>query len=182
MQTVIVCEAKKRAGQMDRNRTGNIVMKNGFIFVLSCLFIAGCKPDTLSEQSQKIHQFDGVYVCNISKSFNQIAIEQKNKHVFPSVMVKTTITVKDGVMTIHGMKSGDYVSHKMSVTEPPVTDNGRVLHSEVELRYKDGTIQEDFTKKYGIASVSEGDPFDKGFMQQLSSCRLSPDGVIPSQR
>ncbi|MEK2485534.1 hypothetical protein AAAA28_20515, partial [Providencia stuartii] len=82
------------------------------------------------------------------------------------------ITVKDGVMTIHGMTSGDYVSHKMSITEPPVTPDGRVLHSEVELRYKDGNVQEDFTKKYGIASVSEGDPFDKGFMHQLSSCRL----------
>ncbi len=62
-------------------------------------------------------------------------------------MVKTTITVKDGVMTIHGMTSGDYVSHKMSITEPPVTPDGRVLYSEVELRYKDGNVQEDFTKK-----------------------------------
>ncbi|MBT0394223.1 hypothetical protein ISO77_01520 [Morganella morganii subsp. morganii] len=74
------------------------------------------------------------------------------------------------------MTSGDYVTHQMSLTEPPVTGNGRVLYSEVELRYKDGNLQQDFTKKYGIASISEGDPFDKGFMQQLSSCRLSPDG------
>lgn len=152
---------------MSLNRTEDIV-----IFVLSCLSIAGCKPGNLPEQSQKIRQFDGVYICRISQSFNHIAIEQKNKHIFPSVMVKTTITVKDGVMTIHGMTSGDYVSHKMSITEPPVTPDGRVLYSEVELRYKDGNVQEDFTKKYGIASVSEGDPFDKGFMHQLSSCRL----------
>lgn len=81
-------------------------------------------------------------------------------------------------MTIHGMTSGDYVSHQMSVSEPYVTDSGRVLKSEVELFYKDKNMQEDFTKKYGIASVSEGDPFNKGFMQQLSSCRLSPDHAI----
>lgn len=144
------------------------------IFVLLFFFIAGCKPGNPSEQPEKISRFDGVYVCSISKSFNQIAIEQKNKHVFPSVLTKTTITVKDGIMTVHGMTSGDYVTHQMSLTEPPVTGNGRVLYSEVELRYKNGNVQQDFTKKYGIASISEGDPFDKGFMQQLSSCRLSP--------
>ncbi|HAT1514107.1 hypothetical protein [Morganella morganii] len=157
-------------------------MKSCFIFVLSFFFIAGCKPGNPSGQPQKIHQFDGVYECRISQSFNHFAIEQKNKHAFPSVMTKTTITVKDGIMTIHGMTSGDYVTHQMSLTEPPITDSGRVLYSEVELRYKNGKIQQDFTKKYGIASVSEGDPFDKGFMQQLSSCRLSPDGGITHQR
>lgn len=147
---------------------------NRLIFVLSFIFIAGCKPGNPSEQPEKISRFDGVYICSISRSFNQIAIEQKNKHVFPSVLTKTTITVKDGIMTVHGMTSGDYVTHQMSLTEPPVAGNGRVLYSEVELRYKDGNVQQDFTKKYGIASISEGDPFDKGFMQQLSSCRLLP--------
>ncbi|EKT0591687.1 hypothetical protein [Morganella morganii] len=154
---------------------------NCHIFVLSFFFIAGCKPGNPSEQPEKISRFDGVYVCSISQSFNQLAIEQKNKHAFPTVMTKTTITVKGGIMTIHGMTSGDYVTHQMSVTEPPMTDSGRILYSEVELRYKNANTQEDFTKKYGTASVSEGDPFDKGFMQQLSSCRLSPDGGITHQ-
>lgn len=80
---------------------------NRLIFVLSFFLIAGCKPGNPSEQPEKISRFDGVYICSISKSFNQIAIEQKNKHVFPSVLTKTTITVKDGIMTVHGMTSGD---------------------------------------------------------------------------
>lgn len=154
---------------------------NRLIFALSFFFIAGCKPGNPSEQPEKISRFDGVYICSISRSFNQIAIEQKNKHAFPSVLTKTTITVKDGIMTVHGMTSGDYVTHQMSLTEPPVTGNGRVLYSEVELRYKNGNVQQDFTKKYGIASISEGDPFDKGFMQQLSSCRLLPGETISTR-
>lgn len=80
-------------------------MKSSLIFVLSCVLITGCKPDNLSEQPQRIRGFDGVYTCRISQSFNQLAIEQKNKHVFPAVMTKTTITVKGGIMTIHGMTS-----------------------------------------------------------------------------
>ncbi len=167
---------------MERCNKGDLIMKISFIFVLSCVLITGCKPDNLSKQPQRIREFDGVYTCRISQSFNQLAIEQKNKHVFPTVMTKTTITVKGGIMTIHGMTSGDYVTHQMSVTEPPVTDSGRILYSEVELRYKNANTQEDFTKKYGTASVSEGDPFDNGFMQQLSSCRLSPDEGITHQR
>ncbi|OBU12480.1 hypothetical protein [Morganella psychrotolerans] len=161
-------------------------MKNNFILVFLFLFISGCDNAHVSSSHNSsgqpetggVHQFDGVYICKISTRFNQTAIEQKNKHAFPSVMIKTTITVKAGVMTIHGLTSGDYVSHQMSVSEPYVTESGRVLKSEVELFYKNGNIQEDFTKKYGIASVSEGDPFNKGFMQQLSSFRLSSDPIF----
>lgn len=75
---------------------------NRLIFVLSFFLIAGCKPGNPSEQPEKISRFDGVYICSISKSFNQIAIEQKNKHVFPSVLTKTTKT-KSAILDISNL-------------------------------------------------------------------------------
>lgn len=121
--------------------------------------------------NNNISDFNGDYICEISQSMNQLAIYNGHKNVFPSVVTHAKLTIKDGVMTIHGMKYGNYISHKMTLSDPYIDETGRVYKSEIQLEYKDRYTREDFSKKYGIAMISQIYLIDKRFMQQFTNCK-----------
>ncbi|MGG4608511.1 hypothetical protein [Providencia sp. Me31A] len=173
-------------------------MKKRFIISMMAIFLFGCddKNNQLSELSisqtaqfngvkqsnlikfngdknSKISDFNGDYTCEISLSMNHLAILNRNKNVFPSVVTHARLMVKDGVMTIYGMQHGDYISHKMTVSAPYIDEAGRIFKSEVQLEYKNDYMKEDFSKKYGIAMISERYLVGKRFMQQFTNCKLT---------
>ncbi|MBC8954127.1 hypothetical protein [Xenorhabdus sp. PB62.4] len=133
--------------------------------LIACVILAltGC-GDNHSE-------FNGVYICKIGQIVNSEVAAQGSEYSFPLVVVKAKMTFKNGVMTIHGMKSGDYVGHEMALTAAPVTPDGRKIMSEREFKYDDGVVSEDFFPKYGIATITIGNPRYDGIMQQLTNCK-----------
>ncbi|MDE9467263.1 hypothetical protein [Xenorhabdus bovienii] len=102
---------------------------------------------------------------------NAVAVDQGSEYSFPLTVVKAKMTFKDGAMTIHGMKSGDYIGHEMAMTAPPVTRDGRKLMSEREFKYDDGEFSEDFSPKYCIATLTIGNPRYGGITQHLTNCK-----------
>ncbi|KMJ43990.1 hypothetical protein AB204_16705 [Xenorhabdus khoisanae] len=132
------------------------------LIAFAMLVLTGC-GDNYSE-------YNGTYICKIGQTINSVAEEQGSEYSFPLVAVKAKMTFKNGVMTIHGMKSGDYVGHEMAMTAAPVTSDGRKLMSEREFQYDDGEYNETFFPKYAIATLSVGSPRD-GIMQQLTNCK-----------
>ncbi|MBD1227264.1 hypothetical protein [Xenorhabdus griffiniae] len=126
------------------------------------LILTGCDTD--------YSKYDGVYTCKIGRLMNYVATDRGSEYVFPLGIVNTRMTFSNGVMIIHGMKSGDYVGHEMTMTVPSVTPDGRKLMSEPMFKYDDGEFNETFFPKYAIATLSVGSPRD-GIMQQLTNCK-----------
>ncbi|MDX7989286.1 hypothetical protein FE392_18595 [Xenorhabdus sp. 12] len=133
------------------------------LMTCAALILTGC--------GENYSEFNGVYSCKIGLILNSIAADQGSEYSFPLSVVRARMTFKNGVMTIHGMKSGDYVGHEMALTAPPVTSDGRKLMSEREFKYDDGIVSEDFSPKYAIATITIGNPRNDGIMQQLTGCR-----------
>ncbi|OTA14768.1 hypothetical protein Xvie_03472 [Xenorhabdus vietnamensis] len=132
--------------------------------------LIACTALALTGCGDNHSEFNGVYICKIGQIVNSEVVKQGSEYSFPLVAVKTKMTFKNGVMTIHGMKSGDYVGHEMALTAAPVTPDGRKIMSEREFQYDDGEFSESFFPKYAIATLSVGSPRD-GIMQQLTNCK-----------
>ncbi|PHM38136.1 hypothetical protein Xmau_03521 [Xenorhabdus mauleonii] len=102
---------------------------------------------------------------------NYVAADRGSEYHFPLGTAKARMTFNDGVMIIHGMKSGDYVGHEMALTVPPVAPDGRKLMSARMFKYDDGELSESFSPHDGIATITIGDPRNGGIMQWLNNCK-----------
>ncbi|MDX8000042.1 hypothetical protein FE394_12715 [Xenorhabdus sp. Reich] len=133
--------------------------------------LIACALLALTGCGENYSEYNGVYFCKIGLTVNAEVAKQGSEYSFPLSVVKARMTFKNGIMTIHGMKSGDYVGHEMAMTAPPVAPNGRKLMSEREFKYDDGEFSEDFFPHYGIATITIGNPRYDGIMQQLTNCK-----------
>ncbi|MEM8183637.1 hypothetical protein Q4R69_18065 [Morganella morganii subsp. sibonii] len=98
-------------------------------------------------------KYDGNYVCDLDKSFNNRALEDGLKYSFPKETKMVNVSVNNRHITIYGMKSGDYKTGVSSEVKDPVdgdilTHKGKELevvfyHKDNEFRFApyDGGLQ-----------------------------------------
>lgn len=123
------------------------------LLVAALLALAGCGVEQ--------NKFDGTYSCKVSNSLNNKSIDSKSDYVFPVDADVAKLTFKAPIMTIHGMKNGDYVSHEMKEIK---NDN------KVSFIYQDDGILETFTPDGG-AAIAIGDIGSvKATTQALTDC------------
>ncbi|WP_340611082.1 hypothetical protein [Xenorhabdus bharatensis] len=127
------------------------------------LILTGC--DT--EHSK----YNGVYNCKIVRIMNYIAVDRGSEYSFPLGTVKTRMTFENGVMTIHGMNSGDYVGHEMSMNSSSITPDGKKSMSEWMFKYDNGEFSEGFSPHSGIAMITIGNPPNDGVVHHLTNCK-----------
>lgn len=134
------------------NSISRYTMKR-ILLVAAVLVLAGCGGEQ--------NKFDGTYSCNVSNSLNNKSIDSKSEYVFPVDVTEAKLTFKAPIMTIHGMKNGDYVSHEMKEIK---NDN------KVSFIYQNDGILETFTPDGGAAIAIDGSGNVKATTQAFSDC------------
>ncbi|MDX7987230.1 hypothetical protein FE392_07780 [Xenorhabdus sp. 12] len=125
-------------------------------------------------------KYNGIYTCKIGRLLNYIAVDRGSEYYFPLGTAKAKMTFNNGVMIIHGMKSGDYVGHEMTLTASPVAPDGRKLMSAQMFKYDDGELSESFSPHDGMATITIGNLDNGRIMQLLTNCKKNETGSSES--
>ncbi|MFV8942302.1 hypothetical protein [Moellerella wisconsensis] len=129
------------------------MMKKALMVSVVVALLTGCEGEQ--------NKFEGTYSCKVSNSLNNKSIDSKSDYVFPVDATEAKLTFKAQIMTIHGMKNGDYVSHEMKEIK---NDN------KVSFIYQNDGILETFTPDSGAAIAIDGTGNVKATTQAFSDC------------
>ncbi|MBD2819534.1 hypothetical protein [Xenorhabdus szentirmaii] len=124
------------------------------LMACAVLILTGC--------GENYSEYNGIYTCRVGRLMNYIAVDRGSEYSFPLGTVKARVTFNDRVMIIHGMKSGDYVGHEMTLTSLP----GKLM-----FKYDNDELSEGFSPHDGIATITIDNPRNDRIIQQLTNCK-----------
>ncbi|EJD6083314.1 hypothetical protein M0L39_RS02905 [Providencia rettgeri] len=127
-------------------------MKKVLIIGAVVALLAGC-----GESDPK---YDGEYICDVDQISNSQVISNGNPNAFPKDTTKANIIVENRVITVKGLKNGDFTTPKLNEKKDSNGDDYLFLDSE--------NLNVAFTNKVGIFNVVYPDKSG----QLLMNCKI----------
>lgn len=123
------------------------------------LIAAACCLMSAQALASEYDKYNGNYVCDLDRSFNNSALDDGLKYSFPKETKKVNVSVSNRYITIRGMKSGVYKTGLSSEVKDPI--DGDIL------THKGKDLEVIFYRKHNEFRFA---PYDGG-LQILENCK-----------